>query len=313
MKVLKLNKIAMLVYSCLSIPALIFGQTIDAEKLDREIMELNNHGKYDSVIVKLERIIEEDSSSSLDKYYAYLHKALTYKRLFNYPEVLTNLDLALKEGIKTDEKKTVVTKIQIEKMFIQFDLLKFDEAQKLFNEINPNDLVWIDDETRAFYLNVKAALKQRNNDFVGAKEALDEGISILKKQNPQHLPGVYCKMINLAEYTHDENLAKTAFEQGMYYVEKYQIEVYRIRLLFDLSHFYVTKGDYEKAYHLEHEASEISGKYNAPFENGKLNLLEKELINKRRDLEHRKERNIRLFGHHFRYFFNANSCFVSVV
>ncbi len=65
--------------------------------------------------------------------------------------------------------------------------------------------------------------------------------------------------------------------------------------MYDLSHFYVAQGDYKKAYHLELEANEISGEYNAPFESGKLNLLEKELINKRAELELRNEKNIRLF------------------
>lgn len=257
-------------------------------------MELNNLAKYDASIVRLEEIIANDSSTPLDKYYAYLNKALTYKRLFNYPEVLTNLDLALKEGSKTDKKKVVTTQIQIEKMFIQFDLQKIEETQRLFNQIDPNNLALIDATTRAFYLNVKAALKQGEKDYAGAKKALDEGIALLKKENQEHLPGVYCKMINLAGLTHDESMARTAFEQGMYYVEKYKIPVYKIRLMYDLSHFYVAQGDYKKAYHLELEANEISGKYNAPFESGKLNLLEKELIKKRRDLEVRNEKNIRL-------------------
>ena len=257
-------------------------------------MELNNQAKYDESIVTLEEIIADNSSTSLDKYYAYLNKALTYKRLFNYPEVLINLDLALKEGVKTDKKKIVTTQIQIEKMFIQFDLQKIEETQRLFNQIDPNNLVLIDATTRAFYLNVKSVLQQKDKDYAGAKKTLDEGIALLKKENPEHLPGVYCKIINLAGHTHDENMAKTAFEQGMYYVEKYKIPVYKIRLMYDLSHFYVAQGDYKKAYHLELEANEISGKYNAPFESGKLNLLEKELINKRRDLEVRNEKNIRL-------------------
>lgn len=257
-------------------------------------MELNNQAKYDESIVTLEEIIADNSSTSLDKYYAYLNKALTYKRLFNYPEVLTNLDLALKEGVKTDKKKIVTTQIQIEKMFIQFDLQKIEETQRLFNQIDPNNLVLIDATTRAFYLNVKSVLQQKDKDYAGAKKTLDEGIALLKEENPEHLPNVYCKIINLAGHTHDENMAKTAFEQGMYYVEKYKIPVYKIRLMYDLSHFYVAQGDYKKAYHLELEANEISGKYNAPFESGKLNLLEKELIKKRRDLEVRNEKNIRL-------------------
>ncbi len=39
-------------------------------------MELNNLVKYDESIVTLEEIIVDNSSTSLDKYYAYLNKVL---------------------------------------------------------------------------------------------------------------------------------------------------------------------------------------------------------------------------------------------
>ncbi len=279
----------------LGFPIILLGQSIDPTKLNQEITELNNQYKYDSSIVKLEDIISDSSSSHEDKYNAYLQKALTYKRLFNYPEVLNNLNFALKEGVQTRHKKAVETRVLIEKMFIQFDLLKFEEARKLFDEINPEDLNLVDGTTRAFFLNVAATMNSLEGNYTEAEKALNEGIEILKKENPQHLPAVYAKKINLAEEVQDENKAKSAYEQGMLYADKYQMDIYKIRLLYDMSHFYLTKKDFENAYYFERKGNEVSGKYNAPFESGKLNLLEKELINKRRELELRNEQNTRIF------------------
>lgn len=273
----------------------VLGQSIDPFQLNKEITALNNHYKYDSSIVKLEKIITQKSSSSLDKYHAYLQKAYTYKRLFNYPEVLNNLDNALKEGIKTDQKKRVETRILIEKMFIQFDLLKFEEARQLFEKIDPEDLHLMDGTTHAFYLNVKATLLSFDKKYKEAENALNQGIEILKKEDPQHLAAIYCKIINLAEFTQDEQMAKSAFEQGMQYVKKYPIVVYEIRLLYDISHFYLVKEDYKNAYYYQFRGSEVAGKYDAHYESGKLNLLEKELMHKKQDLELRNEQNIKMF------------------
>ena len=292
---LKFNHSLGIFFLIFGFPIYILGQSIDPIQLNKDISELNNQYKYDSSIVKLEKIIAEKSSSPLDKYHAYLQKAYTYKRLFNYPEVSNNLENALKEGIKSDQKKAVETRILIEKMFIQFDLLKFEEARTLFQQIDPKDLVLIDGTTRAFYLNVKASFHSFDKEYKEAEIALNQGIEILKKEDPQHLAAIYCKIINLAENTLDEEMAKSAFEQGMQYVEKYPIEIYKIRLLYDMSHFYLVKEDFKNAYYYQFKGSEVSGKYNAPYESGKLNLLEKELIHKKRDLELRNEQNIKLF------------------
>lgn len=273
----------------------LFGQNVDPVKLNKEISDLNNQFKYDSSILKLEDIISRKSSSSLDKYYAYLQKAVTYKRLFNYPEVHENLNYALREGQKTKEKKAVEARILTEKMFIEFDLIKYDEARVLYNQINPDDFHLLDGTTKAFYLNVASKFSAIDGDLEEAKNKLYEGIEILKKENPQHLAGVYCKFINLAEINQEEEMAVSAFKTGMHYADKYNMDIYKMRLLYDFSNFYLTIGDYKNAYIYLQQANDKFGKYNAPFENGKLNLLEKELINKRRDLELRNEQNLKLF------------------
>ncbi|MBA5628967.1 LuxR C-terminal-related transcriptional regulator [Moheibacter lacus] len=287
----KLKLVLWLLFS----PMFLWGQSFDPIQLNKEISDLNNQYKYDSSILKLEEIITRKSSTHLDKYYAFLQKALTYKRLFNYPETLDNLDFALKEGKQTNEQKAVNARILTEKMFIQYDLLKFDEARSLFQQINPEDFHLLDGMTKAFYLNVASTFHCLDGNYVQAERDLNQGLKILEKENPEHLAAVYCKLINLAEHLDNEEMAKSAFASGIQNAEKYNMQLYKIRLYYDLSHFYLVKEDYKNAYKYEKLGSDLSGKYNAPFESGKLNLLEKELINKRRKLELQNEENRQIF------------------
>ncbi len=275
--------------------SVLFSQSVDPMQLNKEIAELNNAYKYDSAIIKLEGILNHRSSSPLDRYYAYLEKALTYKRLYNYSVVLNNLNYALEEGLKTPLKKEIETRIQIEKMFVLFDQLKFVEVRKIFNEIEEENLSLIDGTVRAFYLNVAAMLHMLDGKYNEAETFLNQGIQLLEKENPQHLPAVYCKLINLAEYTQDEEMALTAFDKGMMYANTYGIDLYKMRMYYDMSHYYLQKEDYKNAYLLERSGSELSGIYNAPIQSGNLNLLERELWNKRRDLERTYERNVQIF------------------
>ena len=82
-----------------------FSKEFDPEELNEKIAELNNQQKYDESITILEDIINDKSSSSYEIYNAYLQKALTYKRIFNYTEVMINLEEAKKWSSKEPYRK----------------------------------------------------------------------------------------------------------------------------------------------------------------------------------------------------------------
>lgn len=52
-----------------------------------------------------------------------------------------------------------------------------------------------------------------------------------------------------------------------------------------MSHFFLTFEDYKNAYLYENQGVEISARYNAAFQNGKLSVLERNLLNKRKNIE----------------------------
>lgn len=275
---------------------LLTAQHIDSNKLYEEISNLNRNYEYELSIARLENIINNSKSSSLDKYYAYVLKSQTYKRVFNYPFALDNLELAYEVGMKTSIKEEVETRIAIEKMFIMFDLLKFDEVKEQLKHINKSSLKLIDGTTLSFYYNVLAVLDMKEGKYEEAEKKLNEGIEILKNKDPQHLPAIYVKIIGLAEHLDDLPMAIEAFEKGMFYAEEYQMDIYKIRLYKDLSLFYVNREDFENAYLYEKLSAELFGTYNAPFQSGRMNMLEKELLENRKDLEIKIERNLFIFA-----------------
>lgn len=268
-----------------------FGQNIDVEILYEEIMELNNNYEYEQSIEILEDIIDNPKSSAEDLYYANLLKSQTYKRIFNYPSAIIYLDLALEEGLKTDRKEEVKTRILLEKMFIQFDLLKFDETKEYLKEIEKRNLDAIDPTTLAFYYNVVSVMHMREGEYDEAENIINKAIEMLKAREPRHLPIVYSKIIGLAKHLDNLEMAQEAYDSGMYYADTWNMDIYKIQLFHDMSEFYASRGDYKNAYEYIKLGSQLVGSYNAPYQSGKLNIFETETLKQRKEQELKNKRN----------------------
>lgn len=268
-----------------------FGKNIDPDKLNAEIAFFNDNYQYQKSIIKLEDIINNKKSSAYDRYNAYLQKALTYKRLFNYPEVLENLNIALEKSKNQNFYEEAEVRILTEQMFVEFDSRKYEEARKLINVLELKNTNLLQGETQAFYLGAIAALEIFDKKYDQAQATLNEAANILKSESPKHLPLIYSKIIGIAERLRDEKLAIYAFEEGIFYANKYKLDIYRISLYFTMSHFYFTIEDYKNAYIYQGKGSDVSSRYNAAFQNGQLAVLEKNIIQKRNNIEidyHRK-------------------------
>ena len=77
--------------------------------------------QYEKSIALLNEIINNPDASHYDKYYAYLLESFTHKRLFNYTKTLHKLDLALAEGLQSEQKEEAQNTITAEKCFVYFD------------------------------------------------------------------------------------------------------------------------------------------------------------------------------------------------
>jgi DNA-binding CsgD family transcriptional regulator len=261
------------------------AQNIDPKKLDDEISNLNDVHKYEVAIIMLEDILLDSKSSSYDKYNAYLQKYLTYKRLYNYSEAENNLNLALAEGLKSQHKEEVKSRVLIEKIFINFDLQQFDQVEKLIATVSENDLKYIISETRAFYMAVVASLKVRKKDYHSAEVILLDAVKMLENENPKHLPNIYRKLVDLYDKLNNPKKAIEAYEMGLFYANKYQIDIYKIIMYETITKYYTEHEDYKNALIAQKKVSEARSKYNAANKSGSLTILEKQLLQQRKNYE----------------------------
>lgn len=255
------------------------------DKLNTEISELNDIYKYENSIIKLEEVINDIKSTQYDRYNAYLQKALTYKRIFNYPAVLVNLDLALNQSENADFYEEAEVRILTERMFVEFDSKKFEEARKLMSILALKNTNHLNAESHGFYLSATAVLHIIDRNYEKAENTLNEAIALLRNNDPKHLPMIYTKVIGLAEHLGDKEMAMNAFQQGMLLADEYKLDIYRISLYKTIAHFFVSQQDYKNAYLYENKGVEISNRYNASFQNGKLAVLERNMLEKRKNIE----------------------------
>lgn len=162
-------------------------------KLNAEITTFNDSHNYEQAILRLENIITNPKSSHYDLYNAYYNKYLTYKRLFNYTHALNNLDLALKAGLLSEKKEEVQIQINIERLFVHFDLLEFDKVTQILPTISREHLKYISPETKAFYLSILGTMELRKENFKEGEKFLDEALVLLLEYAPKHLPLIYKK------------------------------------------------------------------------------------------------------------------------
>lgn len=273
----------------------LFSQTVNPQKLEQEISTLNDEHKYDVSITKLNDIINDSDATAYDRYNAYLQKYLTYKRVFNYASSEENLNLALNEGLKTSHKTEVETRVLVERLFLNFDLLRNDEVAKIVPQIKEENLHLLSIDNQAFYVSVLAVLATRKGDYKEAERRLDQAIEMLTRDNPKHLPNIYRKKIALYQNTNEPKKVLDAYKKGVYYAEKYKIDIYRIVMDEAMLVYYTFIKDYKRALEFQKNVIKLRTKYDASNVSSKLNKLEREKIEAAAMLRLKNEQNIRIF------------------
>ncbi|MBC8986999.1 response regulator transcription factor [Pedobacter sp. N36a] len=270
------------------------SQTINYNKLHEEISVLNGNNQHEKSLIKLESIISDPTSSAYDKYHAYLQKSLVYKQLYNYTGALTNLQNAYQEGQKTEHKLETETCILIERILIHYDLKNEKELLENLKQVDASLLHYVKKETLAFYTCVLGQLELKKDNVVAAEKYFDEGIKLLEKENPKHLPVLYKAKIQLYNKLKSKQKAQEAFNKGFNYAVKYGIDLYRIMMLESMIFYYVENDDYKNAYEVQKKVSEERRQYDAANRSGKLAQLEKEFLQDRNLVESSNQKKVSL-------------------
>lgn len=272
-----------------------FAQKKSLTELEREVIYHNDLLRYQNSIQLLSDFISSDAISDYERYYAYLLKSYTYKRVFNYELTLYNLDLALKEGMKSDKKQLVTQTIKAQKAFCYFDIHQYKKASILMKELEKSNYAYLDLENKSFIIMQEGYLLMLNKQYEKAEVKLDTAIQITKRCCARNLPNIYGKKMELYNVMKLYTKRDFTFAEGMKYAKQYKIIKYELYLYEVLRKCYQYNKDYIKAFEADKKFDSISQIYNANEYNGKIALLENKLKNDRQILENKRQSMITVF------------------
>lgn len=258
-----------------------------------EISLMINHGDFEKANKHLqEKLNDKEIEDHYFRYELYLKKSLIYKSLFNYTAALENLRYAEEAGVKNNQnKEKIISRIKVERLFIYFDLQQEEEFRLQFSKITQKDINYLPAKTKAFYLSILGVLAMRENDFDYAEKLYDEGILLLEKEDPKHLPNIYRAKVALYGKTNNDAKANKAFQLGLQYANKYKVQLYQIVMYEAITNYAIDKKDYKNALAYQKKVSELRTAYNANNLSGKLSILDKENMAQQKILELQNERN----------------------
>ncbi len=268
----------------------MYSQTYDFVEIGKKVTKHNNDSEFDQTILLLEHIIEDKKATHYERYQAYSLKYQTYKRLFIYDKANFNLDLALEEGLKSEHKELVSAQVKLEKLFLAFDSLKFDEVNQLLLAIDDEDLKYITFRTQAYYYAVLGTMELKRNELKKTEQYYKKSITLLEEHDPQNLPMIYRKQIDLYRKMNQYDKSIESFEKGLYYAKEYNIDVYVLNMYFDLTYFYKQIGNLEKAVQTQEICNILAKEYNEGGVLGRLNVLESQLMQERIMKEEKRDR-----------------------
>ncbi len=257
----------------------LFGQTIDAKKLDDEISSFNDKHLYEKSILRLQYILDDSKASHYDRYHAYLQKYFTYKRVTDFTTALEYLKAADKEGKLSDRKEECESRIAVEDLFMKIEVQEFVQVRKILADNQKKiNLKLLDTDTRGFYFCTLAILETIDKNFSKAEIYLSQAIDIFKNNNPKHLANIYRKKIDLYKEMGNHSKVIDSYEKGLYFAKKYNVEVYEKGLYESMAQYYRDRSDWKMTDHYVDLSEKTSiATYKTLNESEKLKALEKRI------------------------------------
>ena len=269
-----------------------FGQSEKLKKLENQIKTLNDNLQYEKSIAVLNEIITNEQSTHYEKYYAYLLESFTHKRLFNYTKTLHKLDLALAEGLQSDQKEEVKNTIDAEKCFVYFDTQDYPKAEALITQLRKLNFKHLTIPTQSWIIMQDGYIKMLNKDYAKSEQLLNEAAALVKANSPENLPNIYGKKMELYNKMNLFEKRDTAFKEGLLLAKKYNKVKYEMYLYQVMRNIFQENEDYKNAFFTQKKYDSIVKYYNATDANGKLELAEKKLEDENRQLKEQNEKYI---------------------
>ncbi|MBN8640476.1 MAG: response regulator transcription factor [Flavobacteriales bacterium] len=268
-------------------------KTAELKQLEKTITQNNDTFKYENSIILINNALENKKFSHYDRFYLYLFKATTFKRLFNYEEVFYNLKLAQNEGLYTTNKEECETILKAERSFAYFDIRNIAMAIALIKEIPKKNYKYLSPESRLYIKVQESIVDISDNKTSDAEKKLEETEKMARDFCPRELPIVFATKAKLYSKINDASKKEKALQDGLYFAKKFKILKYEM-YMYEVMKYYYTESNDKNLKIYQRKFDSLFNQYNAIIHNGKLTLLERELIEKKHQKETEKGQTIQI-------------------
>lgn len=244
-------------------------------QVEYKVYTFNNAFKYDSSMVLLRRIIDSPTTTSHDRFYAFLYLSFTYKRLFDYKSTLKLLDSALVYGQQTPHRAYFEANIACQKAYVLFDTQRYQEADQKMQQLARTKYQHLDEEQKAKIIMQEAYLLYLSEQYSSAETRYGLALSYLSRSSPCDVPMIYTKLIQLYGKMGNEAGMQWAAKRSMAAADSCKITKYGLYTYDELYRTYEVRGNINAAYAARKTYDSLSNIYKQ--EEHLLELKEKEL------------------------------------
>ena len=255
----------------------VFGNNISLKKLNQEVEVSKNLGNHEACIKLVCDFLAQPNITSAEKYEAYLLKSSIYKRLYKYEHALYFLDLALKEGIKSDNRAGAEQEIKAERSFIYFDKQQFDASEKLTTELELTGYRNLEPKQLLFLYTQKGYFLLKRKEYVASEEILNKAFNLSKKLFPSELPIIFGKQIDLYHQMGNVQKRDLTYQAGIQSARQTRSIKYELYLEEVMKNVFSSSKDYKNAFFHQQKCDSLFSLYNSNIKSGKVELLERQL------------------------------------
>lgn len=252
------------------------AQSTSALKLEKEVYALNNNAEYEKSVEKITEFLNNKNIMPEDSYYANIYLSSTYKRVFDYDNVLVYLDKAFTKAsqIQTN-KQYYIDNVLCEKAFALFDIQHYKESEILMQQLERTKFKNITVHNQSFIIMQQGYLSYLDKQYALAEKQYDAAIKKMMLDNPCDLPIIYAKKIALYGSMGLKDKMHNCYYTAMHYADSCKIIKYNLYATEIIRNTYkdVLK-DHKSAYRYFDLYDSLNTIYNADYNKNKLNELQ---------------------------------------
>ena len=259
------------------------AQSNPIKKLAKQVYALNNAAKYDSSIQLIYRFLHQSGISDYEKCEGFMQLTFTYKRLFDYNNVLKYLDSALDYGVKTPNSRAIYNQISAEKAFALFDTQRYKAADSCMKKLAQTNYQFLEESPLSYIYMQEAYLLYLNKEYSQANDRYNLAMVLIRKVKPCHLPMIYGKKIELYGAMNLEDSMQQLYTLSLQSAQSCGISKYILYTNQMMSLAFKNKKNYEKALFYQLIYDSLNEAYNSKDHLDKITEFEKKYETEKKD------------------------------